>query len=263
MRLSTRSRALLVAVAAAAAIVTPAIANHSWGTYHWARTTNSFTLSVGDNVSGTWDSHLRAAATDWSRSRVLDLAVQPGRSGNVRTCKATLGRVEVCNAAYGQNQWLGIASIWANGSHITQGTVRLNDTYFNMARYNTADWRRLVVCQEVGHTFGLDHQDEDFDNANLGTCMDYTSDPSTNTQPNAHDYEQLETIYAHADTTTTVGTNFSATAPASEGGLTPAEWGRAIRFTSDGRGRVFVRELGGGQRVFTFVFWTSQRGARH
>lgn len=31
------------------------------------------------------------------------------------------------------NGWLGIASISVNGSHITQGTVKLNDTYFNQA----------------------------------------------------------------------------------------------------------------------------------
>jgi hypothetical protein len=40
------------------------------------------------------------------------------------------------------------------------------------------------MCQEVGHTFGLDHQDENFNNTNLGTCMDYTNDPSTNQHPN-------------------------------------------------------------------------------
>ena len=263
MPFATRSKALLVtAVVGTVAFAGSAIASHSWGNYHWARTTSSFTLSVGDNVGGVWDTHLRSAATDWSRSRVLDLAVQPGRVGNPRTCKPTLGRVEVCNAAYGQNQWLGIASIWANGDHITQGTVKLNDTYFNMARYNTADWRQLVVCQEVGHTFGLDHQDENFNNANLGTCMDYTNDPSTNTHPNAHDYEELEIIYGHLDTTTTVGANFAAAAQTSDSGVTPGEWGRAVAFTADGRGRIFVRELGGNQRIITFVFWINQRGGR-
>jgi hypothetical protein len=60
---------------------------------------------------------------------------------------------------------------------------------------------------EIGHTFGLDHQDENFSNPNLGTCMDYTSDPDgpSNEHPNAHDDQQLETIYAHLDASTTVG----------------------------------------------------------
>ena len=81
----------------------------------------------------------------------------------------------------------------------------MNDTYFNTAQDNTPAWRNLVVCQEVGHTFGLDHQDENFSNPNLGTCMDYTNNPATNQHPNAHDYEELETIDAHFDSTTTVG----------------------------------------------------------
>ena len=62
-------------------------------------------------------------------------------------------------------------------THITQAITKLNDTYFNTAAYNTPAWRRLVTCQEIAHNFGLDHQDEAFDNPNLGLCMDYTSDP--------------------------------------------------------------------------------------
>jgi hypothetical protein len=50
------------------------------------------------------------------------------------------------------------------------------------------------MCQEVGHTLGLDHQDDVFDNPTLGTCMDYTSDPSTSQHPNRHDYEELELL---------------------------------------------------------------------
>jgi hypothetical protein len=50
------------------------------------------------------------------------------------------------------------------------------------------------MCQEVGHTLGLDHQDDVFDNPTLRTCMDYTSDPSTSQHPNRHDYEELELL---------------------------------------------------------------------
>jgi hypothetical protein len=106
----------------------------------------------------------------------------------------------VCNAKYGNNGWLGIASIWISGSHITQGTVKMNDTYFNTATYNKPSWKQMVLCQEIGHTFGLDHQDENFNNQNLGTCMDYSNDPArddgqgNNLHPNAHDYNQLAHI---------------------------------------------------------------------
>src|SRR3989344_3148996 len=181
-----------------------AYADHSWGNYHWARTANPFTLQLGDNVSSAWDGYLATTASDWSLSSVLDTVITPGKTKS-RTCKATNGRVEVCSDKYGFNGWLGVAQIWVSGDHITKGTTKVNDTYFNTSTYNTPAWRNLVMCQEVGHTLGLDHQDENFDNANLGTCMDYTNNPSTNQHPNAHDYEQLDTIYAHLDSTTTLG----------------------------------------------------------
>jgi hypothetical protein len=63
------------------------------------------------------------------------------------------------------------------------------------------------MCQEIAHDFGLAHQDETFNNPNLGSCMDYTSDPDgppSNEHPDAHDLLQLQTIYAHLDTTSTV-----------------------------------------------------------
>ncbi len=188
-------------------VAAAAYATHSWSNYHWARTTNSFTLKLGDNVSTGWDAYLAEASTDWSQSSVLDTAIVSGGT-SARRCLPTTGRVEVCNSRYGFNGWLGVASIWISGNHITQGTVKVNDSYFNTAKFHTPPWRRLVMCQEVGHTFGLDHQDENFSNPNLGTCMDYTNDPDgppSNEHPNSHDYDQLDTIYAHLDSITTVG----------------------------------------------------------
>lgn len=232
-------------------------ASHSWGTYHWARTANPFILKLGDNVSMTWDAYLATASTDWSVSPVLDTVVVTGQTkGN---CKPTKGRVEVCNKTYGNNGWLGIAQIWISGSHITQGAVKVNDTYFNTATYNTSAWRGMVVCQEIGHTLGLDHQDEDFSNANLGTCMDYTNDPGTNQHPNTHDYDQLATIYTHLDTITTLLSKvagMSARAGNDEVDTTDAkEWGKEVRKSKNGKVSLHERDLGKGQKLFTFVIW--------
>jgi hypothetical protein len=115
----------------------------------------------------------------------------------------------VCNRTYGNNGWLGLATIWtvSGTTHIAQATTKLNDTYFNSPPYNTSAWRALVACQEIGHDFGLDHQDENFNNANLGTCMDYTNNPSSNQHPNQGDYDQLECIYDPADRGRTLSTS--------------------------------------------------------
>jgi len=129
MRFSNRRLVCLTLAAAFGAVVLsmPASANHSWGGYHWARTSNPFTLKVGDNVSSTWDSFLSTTISDWSQSTVLDMTRVTG-GAKPRNCRPTAGRVEVCNATYGNTGWLGVAQIWiTGGTHITQGTVKLND----------------------------------------------------------------------------------------------------------------------------------------
>jgi len=249
-------------------------ANHSWGDYHWARTSNPFTLQVGDNVNSTWDPYLDEAISDWTASSVLNLVKVAGGT-RARQCKPTSGRIEACNASYGNNGWLGIAQIWISGSHITQAITKVNDTYFNTAQYNTPAWRRLVMCQEIAHDFGLDHQDENFNNANLGSCMDYTNDPDggaggassndpSNEHPNSHDFDQLATIYGHTDGSSTVGQTIFGhkdavgQAPPAMNDLDfegPRQWGRLIRSSPQGRVQLYELDFGNGHKVFTHVLW--------
>jgi len=255
--MSKFSLRLAAATLAVSAILTAtqALATHSWAGYHWARSSNPFTLKIGDNLSSAWDPYLATTSSDWSLSSILDTVIVPGLGG--RNCRATAGRVEVCNSKYGKTGWLGIASVWASGQHITQGTVKLNDTYFSTAAYNTPAWKNLVTCQEVGHTFGLDHQDEVFTNAPLGTCMDYTNDPTPNQHPNLHDYDMLEEIYAHLDATSTIAasTSTSAAFDGSVDHANPASWGKEVRRSADGRTSLHSKDLGNGEQVFTFVIW--------
>jgi hypothetical protein len=259
---------LVAGLALLAVAVVPVIAaagesvdkNHSWGGYHWARTSNPFTLKVGDNVGTAWDSYLNTTISDWTSSTVLNMTKVTGGSAP-RTCKATAGRVEVCNSTYGNTGWLGIAGISVTGgTHITQGYVKLNDTYFNTAQYNTPAWRNLVSCQEVGHTIGLDHQDEDFNNANLNTCMDYTNLPSTNQHPNAHDYAELVTIYSHLDSTTTVGAALPPGVSQAQRNLVLSnveQWGPVVKAVKRGDAlfTTHVQDFGHGNMVVTHVFW--------
>lgn len=240
-----------------------AFADHSWGNYHWARTSNPFTIQFGDNVSAAWDPYLRTSLTDWSISSVLDAIAVSGNT-NPRRCRPTNGRVEVCNYRYGYNGWLGLAQIWVDGSHITQGVVKLNDTYFRVAKYNTPAWKNLVMCQEIGHTFGLDHQDEDYNNEPLGSCMDYSDDPTPNQHPNQHDYDQLEFIYSHLDEFTSIKTGaqklpFGKALSAMVQEINfedQSEWGKKIK--DKGKIAVFERDLLMGKKLFTFVILTEK-----
>lgn len=231
-------------------------ATHAWSTYHWARTSNPFTIKLGDNLTtADWKSDLATAASDWSvdslSANPLNATVVAGQTRS-RPCKATSGQVEVCNGTYGNNGWLGLAQIWISGSHITQGVSKMNDTYFNTSTYNIPTEKLHVMCQEVGHTFGLDHQDTS--GASLDTCMDYyfntSASDTLSTHPNDHDYQELAIIYTHLDSTTTIGATSSR-------GLAMSEDAQAVRTERSDRIKdsTIVETFADGSQRVTHIFW--------
>lgn len=252
-RLPVRRSLFAVAIVTGAVFagVTLASAEHSWGTYHWGRTANPFTLQVVDSMTSSWDPTLGAVSFDWSQSSVLDTAVVAGDDSVKarKTCKPVSGKIRACNAPYGFNGWLGMATIWISGGHIVQGTAKQNDSYFNTSTYNDANAKRHVLCQEVGHTFGLDHQPYAEQSCMSGGGLF----DSAYVSPNAHDYEQLETIYnAHTDGSNTYSTSSASSGPPGPG----AAADDAVPAGAGPRdGNVFVRDLGGGRLMITFVTW--------
>jgi len=272
-------------------------ANHSWSGFHWNGDVLPVDVIVGDNTTTPeWHSRFDQALLDWntpiSGAASIHLIEGIGLS-DPATCSPNIGRIEVCNWTYGDNGWLGLAQVWVyrgKDKHIAQATTLLNDTYFSQAGYNTWAWRQLVMCQEIAHDFGLDHQDEAFDNYNLGTCMDYTSAPEggwfdgfdygpSNTAPNQHDFDQIAETYAHISGGGGGGGGKPGGGGGGGGGRrggaaqaggfpelpdqalprvgidSPAQWGRLIR--DNGRSALYELELGNNVVVFTFVTWAS------
>jgi hypothetical protein len=257
---------------ACASVAHVALANHAWGNYHWARTTPQFTLKLGSNLStSAWRARLAQASRDWNAGNSAVLTAVVGGGTNNRSCRMVAGTTQVCNAAYGNNGWLGLASINVNGTHITQGSAKMNDTYFNLATYNNVNEREHVMCQEVAHTFGLDHQSED--GSSLNTCMDYFSNTgayagsSLSTRPNAHDFAELNIIYAHLDSFTTVA---STPGPVAASALRSADldisddsasWGALMKQSANGRSSTYQRYNQDGSVTLTHVYWTNEAAA--
>ena len=262
-------------VLAVVVLVLPLVASadNSWSKYHWDISTDESIidpLPLGNQLTtGDWNTSLTGASSDWNVS-VLKNGITAGSN---TSCSPVLGRVEVCNYEYGDNGWLGIARVWVyrgRDGHIAQGLVQVNDTYYNTAKYNTQPWRDYVVCQEVGHTLGLAHQDENFGNANLGTCMDYTNDPdgsilgqSDNTHPNGHDYDLLTEKYGHLNGVSDGGKDGNGKGGGNRGkkgeppGQSVRQWGKAISTDGKGRPDLFELDLGNGDKVFTHVLWAN------
>jgi hypothetical protein len=270
MRTLARATVALALVVASLAIgAGDASANHSWGGYHWARTANPFTLQLGNNMTASWQTYLTTASSDWSSTAndgptdsFGNVVKNPLRTTIVAgtakgRCQPTSGTVQVCDASYGANGWLGLAQIWLSNGHIVQGTTKMNDTYFKTSTYNNPNEKAHVVCQEIGHTFGLDHQSTT--GADLNTCMDYFSNTGANatntdsTHPNLHDYGELTLIYSHLDGYNSFTSGAAAPSkPAAAPGL--ASDGTPVG-ASPAKGRVYVTDLPDGGRIVTWIRW--------
>lgn len=172
-------------------------ATHSWNGYHWASTSYPMPLVVNDSVTNAWQFEFDTAISEWNQSTKLNMSIlQSGESNKTRKrCPMVSGQIRVCNADHGFNGWLGLATIGLdNQGHIDQGTAEMNDSYSSY--WDDPNEKRHVMCQEIGHTFGLAHTSEDGSSQN--TCMDYSNSP-TSISPNAHDYEELDLIYNHTE----------------------------------------------------------------
>lgn len=250
MKKFNRLVVVCASAAAVAAVSLTAMASHTWNNYHWARNTSSFRLQVIDSNSASWDDELALALSQWSKSTKLDMVVVAGADDTTtrRRCGAVAGKVRSCNYTYGNNGWLGLASINIDSNgHITQGTSKMNDSY--SSSFASQDERRHVMCQELGHTIGLGHTSENGTSQN--TCMDYSQSP-TSTAPNQHDYDQLALQYSHTDSYNSYSTTAAAAlSPAQQAMAGQNPMGMRVRkgvfsetwVANDAKGGIWVHEI--------------------
>ena len=178
-----RAFILVIALAMLLLSAAAALANNTWNGYHWADEANgandphdgSISLTLVDDLTA-YGPEYAAAVDDWNRdttgadgplsfsSSKASPDDRPLACENVATEEAgnaIKGAIHVCNYGYGKIGWLGLARIWlAADGHIEGGVALMNDSYMlesGSVYDNPYAWRH-VLCQEIGHTFGLDHQ---------------------------------------------------------------------------------------------------------
>ncbi len=239
----------LLAIMLVVVPVASSMADTSAASYHWARKRSQFTLKVGDNVSGDWNTYLRRAMTDWNKNDTVTLDKVAGQT-NPQECKPNKGRVEVCSWPYGtQEGWLGLTRLYFNnqGDHIDAVTVQLNDSflYAPNSRYNSNAARRHTICHELGHSMGLEgHRDN-------RSCMNDSQYAVFHyITPIRSDFRELRRIYSHKDDETTI----SSASVTSEGFVAPVSIPSVPSEGADNE-TVTVQKLDNGGTVVTFITW--------
>lgn len=164
------------------------LANHPWicsGTtaYHYTPRTVGYASPVAQT------SVVRSAS---SYTSAFNGSISLWDTTVVTLVNSSTPKLRLFYGAYGQNGWLGLASLTSVTScHINSATSQLNDTYLrDTSRYSQTAVNH-VSCQEVGHTFGLNHN-----RTQTNTCMNDQVLTAGN-QINQHDRDELSSIYAH------------------------------------------------------------------
>jgi hypothetical protein len=248
--------------------VPPAVDASNWlANLHWQRTSSAIrSIPVRRFHSAAWLPRFSTAMTDWQKPSMTKIRPVLGATGTGKNpCPFALNQITSCDASYGFTPWLGLASISYNTAtgHIIQGTSKVNNTYFNQPPYNTVAYRQFVLCQEIGHNFGLGHVNEVQTNANTGSCMDYTNDPDggpgggsntdpDNMNPNAHDYALVNSKHIHIGKLLPGFAQPEATIPVSMMNYSPMsldQMGALVWRSRDGRLERYEMDFAAGWKV--------------
>jgi hypothetical protein len=266
--------------------LTPAriTATHNWGGgaygYHWQRTSAAIRyIPIRRFHSAVWLTRFATAYARWRSAAMTKVRPVLAATGGPRNpCPFAVNQITSCDGSYGNTGWLGLASIsyYIATKHIVTGTSKVNNTYFNLAQYNTIPWRQLVICQEIGHNFGLGHVNVTYNTPNTGSCMDYTNDPDggpggvsptdpNNMYPNAHDYALINSKHNHVgaamilpgfDSEEDEQTPTITELPAAVAAFDPvklSELGTLMAIGDGGRTEVYQKDFGNGYGATSVV----------
>ena len=161
----------------------------------WPNQGNGVMLDVVNALDPRWHDMFNMGISDWdngypdSLTLVPTVAMIPDPE-----CSAIQGVVKVCNSNYGATPWKGQAEVFINQdtNTILAASARLNEYY--LTEKNRAEMQ-YAMCHELGHTWGVHHTDENFNNRDLGNCMDYTNRHSKNLHPDFSNFKFLHALY--------------------------------------------------------------------
>lgn len=158
---------------------------------------NGLRLEILNALDDSYQDLFQKVLQDWDNGSPDSLTLTVTRVSVDSRCRHVRNKLKLCNGDYGETNWNGQAALGVSKDNVISAAVAyLNDFYLSGA---SEVLRRYTLCHEMGHGFGLPHTDEDYSNPNLGNCMDYTNDPSSNTRPDQSNFLYLANLYGSTE----------------------------------------------------------------
>eukprot|EP00934_Nitzschia_sp_Nitz4_P004096 Nitzschia sp. Nitz4//scaffold2_size372955//253667//255113//NITZ4_000448-RA/size372955-processed-gene-0.439-mRNA-1//1//CDS//3329546853//4086//frame0 len=153
-------------------------------------------LEILNALGDSWQIYFSLAIADWDYGYPDAVTLTATTVSEEVDCSSVTGKVKVCAGDYGETSWRGLCDLLYDGSgFIISTTARMNEYYLEFAE---DDAKQYTMCHELGHSLGLAHTDENFYNADLGNCLDYTENFAVNKHPDESNYETLLEYYGPA-----------------------------------------------------------------